>query len=231
MMKYGNQSKGMRWQVSWGKHFPATFRGGHKTKTDKDVAIENTLPLVSVRDPYQWLQSMCRHTYAANWPHTEKHCPNIVPNSEDMIQFPQLRREDTVPVRVRYAKDVVTSHRSLPDFYNDWYRLYVNATFPRIIVRFEDLLFYAEEVVGTLCKCGGGVLRDDFGIAPRFRHVSASAKLGTSAHGNHKTDLVAALIKYGNDDHRSDKMTKEDLKAAAEMFDPEIMRLFGYTHP
>lgn len=43
-------------QVPWGKHYPASFRGQHGTRTDKDVPYQNSLPLVAVREPYMWLQ-------------------------------------------------------------------------------------------------------------------------------------------------------------------------------
>ena len=49
MQVQGNESKGMRWQVPWGKHQPAWRRGKHVT--DKQVPQENALPFVCIRDP------------------------------------------------------------------------------------------------------------------------------------------------------------------------------------
>ena len=229
MVAHGNVSKGMRWQVPWGKHYPASRRGAHETSTDKSVPYTNSLPLVTIRDPYTWMQSMCRHTYAAEWKHTKEHCPNLVPTEQDLEQFPQQQHQPLVPVNIQYSKEFSMAHNSLPHFWNDWYQLYFNATFPRIIVRFEDLLFYGQEVTETLCKCGGGVPRED--RPPGFRHVSESAKLGTGSHGKHKTDLVGALIKYGNQDHRIDQMTPNDLSMAEQLLDNTMMETFGYSHP
>jgi hypothetical protein len=55
------------------------------------------------------------------------------------------KEEDLVPVNVKY-EDTSDSHLSLAHFWSEWYRLYMDADYPRIIVRFEDLLFYGEEV-------------------------------------------------------------------------------------
>jgi hypothetical protein len=53
-----DKGKGARWQVPWGKHRLAseklTNTAGHDTRTNKT----NVLPIVLVRDPYSWMQSM-----------------------------------------------------------------------------------------------------------------------------------------------------------------------------
>ena len=207
-------------------------------------------PKVTIRDPYTWMQSMCRHEYAAKWKHSKDHCPNLVPTQKDLDKFPHLRGKDLVPVEVKYTDGFSQSHKSLAHFWSDWYALYYynnnnnnvhdndnsssihpkTSPFPRIIVRFEDLLFYGQQVTETLCTCGGGVPRED---RPKgsFRHISESAKLGTKSHGKHKTDLVGALIKYGNQDHRFDNVTSDDLNMAKQLFDPTLMETFGYSHP
>lgn len=138
MLAVGNQSKGMRWQVPWGKHYPAYRRGSHSTRTDKNIPIESSLPIVVIRDPYSWAQSMCRHTYTANWSHTDGHCPNLIPSDADLEEFPDLSPNELIHVKVRYAKDFHEYHDSLFDMWNDWYGLYVNASYPRLIVRFEE---------------------------------------------------------------------------------------------
>lgn len=82
----------------------------------------------------------------------------------------------------------------------------------------------------ALCACGGGVPREDRPNG-KFIHISESAKLGTAAHGKHKTNLLGAIVRYGNLDHRLDSMTPDDLKAAKKYLDPQIMETFGYHHP
>jgi hypothetical protein len=49
---------GMRWQVPWGKHTPASRRMTHTVKNDKRVNKTNVLPVAVIRDPYSWMHSM-----------------------------------------------------------------------------------------------------------------------------------------------------------------------------
>ena len=54
---------GMRWQVPWGKHMVAKRRLTNTVKSDKKVNKTTVMPIVAIRDPYSWMQSMCRHPY------------------------------------------------------------------------------------------------------------------------------------------------------------------------
>jgi hypothetical protein len=59
MQKY--QTKGVRWQVVWGKHTPVddeAFRQTHRTYNDSTVTADNMFPAVTVRDPFKWMQSV-----------------------------------------------------------------------------------------------------------------------------------------------------------------------------
>jgi hypothetical protein len=188
---------------------------------------------------------MCRHTYAARWPHNKKHCPNLIATDADIKALPFLhnlygrgggddkKRERLVPVMIAHAKDNIQNHSSLAHYYSEWYEEYFGVEYPRIMVRFEDLLFYGEQVTRAVCECGGGVPRLDNARSGSFTHVSKSAKLGNAAHGplKDRTNLVGALIKYGSFANRTDSMTKEDLNAARHYFNPKIMEAFGYYHP
>jgi hypothetical protein len=215
MEKYGEDQRGIRWQVPWGKHTPVQFRGKHVTRTDRAVPLENSFPMITIRDPYSWLLSMCRHPYAARWGHEVDHCPNIV----------SYRNNEISNVYVFFQESLV-EYDNLPEMWNKWYQDYLAVDFPRVLVRFEDLLFFGKNVTETLCACGGGVPR-----RPNFVHIQDSAKLGTAAHGNHKTGLVQALIRYGNFQNRTIGMTAGDVKYAKEFFDDELMKMFNYRHP
>lgn len=57
--KYG----GMRWQVPWGKHMVAKRRLTNTVKNDRKVNKTTVMPVIAIRDPYSWMQSMCRHPY------------------------------------------------------------------------------------------------------------------------------------------------------------------------
>jgi len=243
MESYGEKSKGVRWQVPWGKHMMARYReSDHTTSTDKDVPKDHILPIVSIRDPFSWMQSMCRHAYAARWPHNKDHCPNLIATGADISILPKLNSlyeknegdvEKLIPVDVKYNSKLTVHHKSLAHYYSEWYNDYLKADYPRIMLRFEDMLFYGEEVTRTVCECGGGVPVPDNGRSGRFAHISESAKKGANAHGakSQRTNLVGALIRYGSFVNRTDSMTTEDLAAARRHLDPILMEAFGYHHP
>ena len=173
--KKGKRSTGMRLQVPWGKHTPATWR--FKNKADQAGEVphqEHVLPAVVIKDPFTWMTSMCRHTYSAYWYHTREHCPNLVWNNSDLEAFPEVHSSpgDAVPVHIRYTNQNITHHKSLANLWNDYYSGYINADFPLVIIRFEDLLFRAEGVVNEVCKCAGGQMRE------KFTFIADSAKKG-----------------------------------------------------
>jgi hypothetical protein len=58
------QGDGVRWQVVWGKHTPVwneTIRQHHRTYNDSSVTADNMFPIVTIRDPFQWMQSVSMH--------------------------------------------------------------------------------------------------------------------------------------------------------------------------
>eukprot|EP00545_Synedropsis_sp_CCMP1620_P002647 CAMPEP_0119009524 /NCGR_PEP_ID=MMETSP1176-20130426/4422_1 /TAXON_ID=265551 /ORGANISM="Synedropsis recta cf, Strain CCMP1620" /LENGTH=508 /DNA_ID=CAMNT_0006962055 /DNA_START=204 /DNA_END=1730 /DNA_ORIENTATION=+ len=235
MTKYGATNRGVRWQVPWGKHTPPgddEFRLSHKTLKDANVDASNILPSVTIRDPYVWMNSMCRHEYAAHWHHDpDGHCPNLIPNEQDMVSdFAKFIKEgQPVKVNVKY-NGFWRHHDSLIGMWNDWYREYwENASFSKIIVRYEDLIFHPQKVTAAVCHCAGGSLKKD----GHFEYVLNSAKKGASAHGpmELRTGFIKAIIKYGKATHRSDKYTEKDLEYAKQHLDPEMMEFFQYKHP
>jgi len=214
MDKYGAQNRGVRWQVPWGKHTPPgdeDFRQTHKTLHDKSVDANNILPAVTIRDPLVWLHSMCRHEYTASWHHPDKNrCPD----------FSLLDLE----AKVEYA-EFTRRYESILHLWNDYYREYQSASFPRLIVRFEDLIFHPEEVTKTVCECAGGSMRRD----GRFKYIVDSAKKGENAHGKVRTGYVDAIVKYGSETRRyQDYQFRTDLEYIRDKADPELMKLMGY---
>ena len=62
----------------------ASWRLKYKAEIgSKDVNQSHVLPTVMVKDPYHWMQSMCRHSYQMNWYHTNNRRPNLIPNKFD----------------------------------------------------------------------------------------------------------------------------------------------------
>jgi len=225
MEKYGKENTGMRWQVPWGKHSPVSWRLRHSAPSMTTVNQTAVLPALVIKDPYTWMDSMCRHSYAANWKHFEGHCPNLVPITSEESDFLKKHEKGTFNVNVRYRDTNITHHDSLADLYNTWYGDWIDADFPRLIVRFEDLLFHAEYVVEKICQCGGGVLHND----KPFKYSVDSAKKGKAHKG--ANGLVKSITKYSDKNKRLKSFSREDLAYAVNTISSDIMNTFGYTLP
>lgn len=194
---------------------------------------------------------------SAHWFHPPHHCPNLIPNDQDyeflqvasIYKRPKFRKfhhddpwlmdnvfntanflpnHTVVPLYVRY-KLTNTTHTSLAHLWNDWYNEYIQGEFPRLVVRMEDLVFHAKSVITQVCECVGGTTtlgRRD------FAYITESAKHG-EIHGNDKTSLLQAMIRYGSSSklNRTRGMTREDIEYARKVFDANLMDMFGYKHP
>ena len=161
------------------------------------------------------MTSMCRHPYAAKWSHS-KSCPNLI---NSLTGKPHA-------VEVPFRSDNRGHYDSLVGLWNDWYGDYVSITdFPRLIIRYEDLLFHLEEVMTKVCECGGGKLINH---EDGFVLNDENAKAG---HKNGSNGLLGAMLRYGNDLKRTDTFTKEDVDFAKKVLRKDLMDLFSYTFP
>jgi hypothetical protein len=171
------------------------------------------------------LALQCSHPYAAKWPHTKDHCPNLVPSPDDYkipgASFPG----NSIPVTVKYNPPA--EYESLAHYWTKWNQEYLEADYPRLIVRFEDLQFHAKEMINLVCECAGAVPRDPNAA---FTYIVDSGKWG-AGHRGQQTNLITAMIKYGTDARRFSGMTREDMEYAATALDPELMQLFQYEMP
>jgi hypothetical protein len=200
---------------SKGKHLPPSLRGNRR----------KTLTVVTVRDPYTWMQSMCRQNYAAQFEHSMEFCPNIIPYKEDIAAHPRFAKVKYMPVNVKYADDLKVKHESLVHYWNLWYTEYAEAKFPRLLLRMEDLLFHGEEVTRQICECGGGTMRTP------FKHISEVANHNSGIEQNHTlAGLIGSLIKYGNTTTRMKGYPPFQLQAARDLLDSRLMKLFGYPY-
>lgn len=220
---------GMRFQVPWGKHNPVnSFRLHNVAITEGKQRIDQTavLPVVTTKDPYGWFGSMCRHQYAARWPH-RGHCPNLVlDDTERRMGGKDNGIDGGVPVTVGYGPTQrnMSHYDSLAGLWNEWYGDYFDITeYPRLIVRFEDVMISPKEVVTKVCECGGGVIKGE------FKMVADAAKKGAAHKGS--SGLVSALTRYGDPKKRVDGMEKADLDYARQHLRDDLMEAFGYHHP
>ena len=225
---------GVKIQAPWGKHNPVFWRLHHEAKVGgAGTNQEEFLPIVMIKDPLTWMASMCRHSYEARWRHISDHCPNLVANQFDKGKKPG----EIMPVFVKFATKHIgdealpdpknrtfIKYDSLLELWNRWYTEWTAAEFPRLMVRFEDLLFHAEETISEICDCAGGTMR------PRFRYVEDSAKGDSGPHAG-SAGFLASLVTYGNSTKRmKDILTDEaDYEFAKENLDEMLMKEFGYA--
>lgn len=231
---HGNAKRGHgnEWQPLWGKHSPARYRKMYSTSKNPKYTADEVLPIVLVRNPYGWMKSMCRNPYAASWEgrSNSKTCPHLKKENNQW---------NNVNVKFGPAQ---THHQSLGHLFNDWYGdyFYTNSTqrnttapFPRLIIRFEDIIFFPKEVTEAVCRCAGGSIghrADDKDVANgTFHYVVRSAKAGFG-HGpqSHRNGLIDSWIRYGSVNPQSE-YSQDDLALAQQVLDPLIMDAFAYS--
>jgi len=159
----------------------------------------------------------------------------LVPNKWDRGRKPG---EGSMGLKVKFATQHIgdepipdksnktfVEYTSLVDLWNVWYRDWHNVDFPRLMVRFEDLMFHAEDTVTEICKCGGGTMR-----SKKLRYVEDSAKGQGGPHAG-SAGFLASLITYGNSTLRNEGILTDarDLEYARKHLDKELMDMFGYA--
>jgi hypothetical protein len=207
------------WQpnVIWGKHSLLSDKYPNSL-----IAIERNsiLPVVMIRDPYRWMKSICKAEYGVSFhyvmpPRYAEHCPGLVVTPTEGRHTPQKTHKLTV-TELKLSNEF----DSLADYWSEFNRLYLEADFPRIMVRYEDTIFHTEKVVEALRECVG--IPDD---KRGFQYHTAAAK----KHG-HSSDLATALRKYGTEKGRYDGLTADDLQYARKVFNNTLMDTFHYRY-
>lgn len=214
-------------RAAWGKHTPAQYKWKHATKQASDIRKEDVLPVVTVRNPWRWMQSMCKNPYAAHWSHYHQ-CPNLKDPATE-------RNWNQVTVKFGAATEI---YQSLPHLWNDWYNDYLKASeptfsndrderhYPWIMVRMEDLVFHTVETVTDVCECAGGRLYED----RPFHYITDSAKADSPGHDT-STGIAEAWIKYSQPLRAGAGFTPSDYASALEAIDQKIMDHLHYHHP
>jgi hypothetical protein len=109
----------------------AAVKGAHVAPQMGGYNKDYILPIVVIRHPLAWLQSMCAHPYAASWRHNIAHCPNFIPNEIDHSHFPNAT--SSFPVTVQFDKQDHVTFDSLIHLWNEWYRQYLNVDYPIVV--------------------------------------------------------------------------------------------------
>lgn len=110
---------------------------------------------------------------------------------------------------------VKTTYQSLAHMYMEWYKPYFEQrAYPRLMIRFEDLVFRSEDVVTKVCECVGGTMN---GWRGQFIYKTKSSNKGPG-HGQ-RSDLLSAFIKYGQPLHHFyDQYTGPDRLIMSQAF-------------
>ena len=140
-------------------------------------------------------------------------------NNKNMDDDSAMADESTFQVQVTFDKQDIMYFDSLVDLWNDWYRPYWEnkQKYPRLIIRFEDMLMHAPTIMEKMSECLGVPNKE------RFRYKTDSAK----KHGS-GTTFIKALVKTANETRREQGLTLKDKIYAAQHLDPELMHAFQY---
>jgi hypothetical protein len=157
--------------VGRGKHNPPEWRGKHTepaydTKANPratELALDSILPVVLIKDPLTWMGSMCRHKYKAQggWLKGDI-CPNFFESERSDVWFRYTSTKkgtDLKGLQLESYQKFMGGFRGYPSLlhmWRDWYQAYFNYSTPRLMVRYEDLLFNQNQTLHEICACAGG---------------------------------------------------------------------------
>ena len=118
----------------------ASRKWSNTARAEKNVNKTNVLPIVLIRDFYSWGQSMCRHPYGVTSTKSNKElgskeagpCPKFLASEEE-------GSSSTMSVTIPYPNRTATFD-SIAHFWSQWYNEYLEADFPRLIIRFEGTM-------------------------------------------------------------------------------------------
>jgi len=178
-------------QVPYGKHNPIQASTvDHYRVPTKDIYqqvpnITQILPIVMVRHPLDWMQSMCRQKYAVSWKKprndTSEH------TSDSQLPCPSLETSVVVDLYRTFEYD------NLLDFWAQWYQDYLDYEGPRLMVRLEDLVYAPQETLYQICECVGGTFRFD----PRVLEERQGGVVREQDRNNNRLDfLIKAWIRH-----------------------------------
>lgn len=247
-----NHVNGLAWQVSWGKHNPAWARNqGYHIDHDiyRNTPVHVQLPVVLIRHPYDWMERMCSWSYSVYFPKTTR--PNQL-NSQCpwLIYEGQVDTEQGwVPVLAKWGVgDRV--YQSLVHLWNEWYQQYfyqskstsaststtttsAETSYPRLMVRLEDLIFIPELVISKICHCVGGVYIPESSHGRPFVSMLSNAKSNDAGHAATSVatanlsmmGLVDAWIEYGHIRNYTNLTYRHLIPT---VMDPKLLQTFQY---
>ena len=192
-------------RVPWGKHTLPQYKwnvtDAHLEQEDKELV----LPVVLVRDPYRWFQSLCKASYEVYW--------NERP-LQGSPDCPALSRSGNLTYTSPASHGIIDRFSNLAEIWTTFYQQYWDADYPRLFIRYEDTLYHAETVLRTVAQCAGQPIRDE------LVYQSTPAK----SHGQ-PSSLAQSWI--SNAQPRT-PLSPADAASAAGSLNSTLMQAFGY---
>jgi hypothetical protein len=102
--------------------------------------------------------------------------------------------------------------------WSEYYRQYVSADYPRIMIRYEDMILYGKELVEVISQCSGSPLLAD--VVAIFAQEARSHHRGGS--------LIRAARKLAGWNPLLASVRGADRDYMRAVLDPALLRLFGY---
>lgn len=168
---------------------------------------------------------MCSHPYDVRWPHSTRkgeRCPNLISSDSKNERMP-------IPAKIQYQDtDFKLEFPSLAHVWNEFYSQYVAVDYPRIMVRYEDMIFRPEKMISEACACVGGEMK-----STNFTYsATENVKYGDKGHGEQeKEGLLNYIIKNGNATNRVQGLSDDELEYSYTALNTSLMEIFRYIRP
>lgn len=112
-----------RYNVPYGKHVRLRFRLENTFPKGNSEPKDLVLPVVIIRSPIRWMNSMCQQSYGAKWERTSNRCPNLVVTSRrGKVDMLDTYRVTVDQLQTGYNPAMVTFYPSLADLWTTWYK-------------------------------------------------------------------------------------------------------------
>jgi hypothetical protein len=156
---------------------------------------------------------MCATPYAVSWNRTSKTtCPDL-----------------SQPVRANVHQ--TQEYSSLLHYWNEWNGGYFHAnttTFPRLMIRLEDLVYFPKPTLNTICDCVGG----QFLWIPELLSRKHGGLVGKRGNGNAQQQqhhpLIQAWQRHANLRATMSQMDRQDQTATQDIMDFQLLHGLGY---
>jgi hypothetical protein len=211
---------GILFQVPWWKH-------------NSDLAVDRNpeadahiLPIVVVRDPFTWRNSMCKASYVTSWEGMHTSSPKFW--HEKRTDNTSTIHTSEIRVNLKWAPHKRTlKYESLMELWNAFYGSYLNATFPRLLVRMEDIILYLPQVIEEVRECVGAYSKHDKVEV----YTALSKSHGKRTQQERDNGLLSNIVKLADANRRIADLSDLELEYSQSKLDPELMKLFQYQMP